>query len=235
MVYQWVKNKLNAFFSQACLLCGEFQASSTSLCNTCKQQLPRMVYCCPQCGIALPDTTSTRCGQCIKSPPPIDQTRCIFSYEPPISFLMQQLKLNQALYLADTLGKEMANYLSTQLTSPPELIIPVPLHIRRLHSRGYNQALELSRPISKELNIPINWQCCERIKNTQSQAQLAAKARKTNVKNAFIIKNLPEVKYVAIVDDTMTTGHTVWALAALLKQAGVQRVDAWICARAHLN
>jgi len=148
---------------------------------------------------------------------------------------MQQLKLNQALYLADTLGKEMANYLSNQLTSRPELIIPVPLHRRRLHSRGYNQALELSRPISKALNIPIDWQCCERIKNTQTQAQLTAKARKNNVKNAFAINNLPAVEYVAIVDDTMTTGHTVWALASQLKQAGVQRVDAWICARAHLN
>lgn len=112
----------------------------------------------------------------------------------------------------------------------PQCIIPVPLHKERLKKRGYNQALELARPISKHLHIPLLKQATERIKPTLPQTEVPLKKRPSNVKNAFAYPD-PLPSYVAVVDDVYTTGHTLRAFCAGLKAHGVERIDPWICAR----
>jgi len=115
----------------------------------------------------------------------------------------------------------------------PDVIIPVPLHVSRLRDRGYNQALELARPIANRLNIPIDYQSCVRIRETAAQADLPAKLRRSNVKGAFQIHKL-DAEYVAIIDDVMTTGYTVAELSRQARNAGVKKIDIWTCARASL-
>lgn len=113
----------------------------------------------------------------------------------------------------------------------PECIIPVPLHQQRLRERGFNQALELSRIISKQLNIPLNYSLCHRDKATPFQSGLSAKQRKQNLKNAFKVAKNHSYQHVAIFDDVVTTGTTVNELARQLKQSGVRTIEVWAIAR----
>ena len=123
-----------------------------------------------------------------------------------------------------------------QQDARPEVIIPVPLHTGRLRERGFNQALELARPVAARLRIPINIHACARTRGTAAQSDLPAAQRTKNVKGAFELREpLKEVHRVAIIDDVMTTGATVDELARVLIAAGVENVQVWVCARAVLN
>jgi len=137
--------------------------------------------------------------------------------------------------LANLLGDLMAEALEGRLSNAkhlPDFIIPVPLHASRLRERGYNQALELAKPIAKRFNLPLLSNGCVRNKATLPQSELPAEERFNNIKDGFTVQRNCAAKHVAIVDDVMTTGSTVNVLAKALKEAGVQTVDVWICARA---
>ena len=115
---------------------------------------------------------------------------------------------------------------------PPEYLIPVPLHRNRYRQRGFNQAIEIAQSLSRELAIPLNLNACVRLRDTPHQIDLSAKQRRKNMKHAFAARGLSTIRHVAIVDDVMTTGATASELAIALKNAGVDRVDVWVCARA---
>jgi ComF family protein len=130
------------------------------------------------------------------------------------------------------LGYLLSQHLSQQLTSKPECIIPVPLHPKRLRQRGYNQALELARPIARGLKIKLETQLCQRIRNTLPQTELSLRSRQANLRNAFQITPTVPYQHIAIVDDVVTTGHTVYELARIFKRAGVAQIEIWAVARA---
>ncbi len=111
----------------------------------------------------------------------------------------------------------------------------MPLHATRLRERGYNQALELARPISSRLDIPIDYQSCTRARATPAQSALSARERSANVKGAFQVSQPLTARHVAIIDDVMTTGHTADELARMLQKTGVERIDIWVCAVAPSN
>ncbi len=195
---------------------------------------------CYQCALPLhgSDTTAL-CGRCLKDPPSYDHTLSVFQYAHPIDHLIHDLKFNRKLAIARLLGELMAQQLKKRVRSIsaplPHLIIPVPLHAARLRERGYNQATELARPIARALNIPIDYQHCQRQRATAIQSDLPASERPRNVKGVFsVVKKLP-VRHVAIVDDVMTTGATVAEFAATLRNAGVEKIEVWVCARAALK
>jgi ComF family protein len=116
----------------------------------------------------------------------------------------------------------------------PDLIVPMPLHPRRLMERGYNQAREIAIPLTRHLKIPLD-QWVIRNKPTLPQSTLPASERERNIANAFSTTHSYQGMHVAILDDVMTTGHTVATLAALLKQHGATRVDIWCCARCDIH
>lgn len=120
---------------------------------------------------------------------------------------------------------------ATKNTPLPDIIVPMPLHTRRLRERGFNQAVELSRPISKHLNIPLCTDTCSRIKNTPAQATLPWKERQKNMRNAFACHRDLSGQKIAIVDDVMTTGSTLNELAQVLRNQGAIEVYGWIIAR----
>ncbi len=116
------------------------------------------------------------------------------------------------------------------LSPYPELIIPVPLHKKRLRERGFNQAIEIARPIAKHLKIQLDITHTQRHRYTQAQSDISADLRYKNIHRAFSVKGtLPE--NIAIVDDVMTTGHTVNEFARTLKSAGAEHIQVWCCAR----
>jgi ComF family protein len=112
----------------------------------------------------------------------------------------------------------------------PQALVPVPLHRGRLRQRGYDQALELARPLARAFGLPLQASLLRRVHATAAQSSLGAAARQANLQQAFAAAATP-LRHVALVDDVMTTGATLHAAAQALQRAGVARVDAWVCAR----
>jgi ComF family protein len=141
------------------------------------------------------------------------------------------LKFHRRLEAAPLLGALLAGAVMRSGEPLPELIVPVPMSHARLRQRGYNQALELARPVSRQLGIPLDWQSCRRARHTPAQTSLKARERRKNMRGAFVVqRGLPS--HVAILDDVITTGATATELALALKRSGVARVEVWACARA---
>ena len=216
-----------------CIICRLPSNRQLDLCKRCEQALPWLTKSCYRC--ALPLTTTTKhaiCGHCLQQQPTFDRCVALFYYQPPIDQLLNQLKFHHCLRNAHILGTLLAEkikhlYNHNEL---PQIIIPVPLHRKRLRQRGYNQALELARPIARHLYLPLEKWHCQRTRFTPAQTSLNAKQRYKNMRDAFNIKKL-QAKHVAIIDDVMTTGATVNALSRCLRQAGAERIDVWLCAR----
>jgi ComF family protein len=156
--------------------------------------------------------------------------------------MITQLKFSRRLSMAHGLGalfaSKIRDYGYTQYNLP-EVILPMPLHEKRLRKRGYNQAYELSYGLFKSipkqnvLSIQVNDRLCWRVKSTAAQSSLDKIARQKNIAGAFAIA--PEIahyKHVAIFDDVVTTGATVNALSLALKEASVEQVDVWCICRA---
>ena len=217
-----------------CLLCQHPANRYQDLCEPCKKDLPLLKNACVRCAIPLDAPTTANCGFCQQNPPPFDTAHALYSYEPPIGNLILALKFNQSLIHARVLGELMAEKIQSRWyqTKPlPTLIIPVPLHPKRLKERGFNQALEIARPIAKILQLPIKTAITRRIKHTDAQAALPAVARQNNIKNAFIVTGDLRGQHLAVIDDVMTTGHTMTEFCKTLKRNGAGAIDVWCCAR----
>jgi len=171
------------------------------------------------------------CGQCQKRPPAFQGALALYHYAPPIDYFLRTLKFNRDLGLAHLLGRQLAERV-VEAGWRPDVILPVPLHPARLRSRGFNQALELSRPAAKQFNLQPAIDTVDRVRNTPSQSTLPAGQRRKNLRGAFRIHHDFRDLSVAIVDDVMTTGSTVDALAAVLRRAGAREIRIWVIARA---
>ena len=215
-----------------CIFCDSLSHRKLDLCLACERDLPVLQNYCKRCAETLPEGQKI-CGSCLSDLSMQIETTALFNYSSPIDQLIINLKFRNNLIGARILGELLGNHLYDQYQNKikPEVIIPVPLHSIRLRERGYNQALELSRPISKKLNIPIDKFSIKRVKNTAAQAVLSAKERQQNIKQAFGIDENFKYDYVAIIDDVVTTGNTVNELCKVLCSAGVSRIDIWCCAK----
>lgn len=155
------------------------------------------------------------------------------SYEYPVDRLVAAAKFHRQLHAARTLGELLALYLDRARPGPPpEILVPVPLHRRRLAARGYNQAAEIARPVAALAGARIEARLCERTRATPEQSGLPAAARRRNLRNAFAARGRCDGARVAIVDDVVTTGSTAAALARALRDAGAAEVEVWAAARA---
>ncbi len=216
-----------------CLLCGGRGAQGQDLCAGCRADLPLNSCCCARCALPL-EHQAERCGICLKSEPPFVSAWAPFRYAHPLDLLESRFKFHRDLAAGRLLSELMIEAAAQQLTGPlPELLLCVPLHQDRLRERGYNQALELARPLAKSLAIPLDINALIRVRSTSAQTGLDAKARRRNLHDAFAINaNAPLRAHVAILDDVMTTGTTLRECARVLLRTGVKRVDVWALARA---
>ena len=219
-------------FTPSCVLCNSI-AGEISLCDACQYDLPKIHSSCYQCGLPFEEKIADiLCGQCQQSPPPIDYLISSLAYDYPVDYLVSQLKFNRNLAYAKILSKLLLETLQSQQDEQPELIIPVPLHKSRLRQRGFNQALEIARPIAKAFNIPMAKYAIKRAKQTKAQSLLNAAERKKNLHHSFSLTKPINAKHVVIIDDVVTTGATVFELADVLKKSGVEKVGVWAVARA---
>lgn len=224
-------------FSRFCYLCEQALAHTFPLCRDCLRQLPILADACEQCGRKT-YTIKSICGQCLKKPPPFSKMVACFTYQDPIKEMIHGYKFSQQLYWGPIFSQFLSHACKHRYKNDnwPEALLPLPLHHKRLKERGFNQSLEIAKMVSKRLACPLFTKAVERKKATVPQHQLPLKARQPNVNNAFDIPShihLP--KHIAILDDVVTTGATVTALASALKKAGTQRVDIWCIARTMLS
>lgn len=213
-----------------CLLCGAAGADDIDLCVACRLELPRNRACCRRCALPLANSVEV-CGECQRHLPPWDTAWAPFRYGWPLDRLESRYKFGADL----AAGRVLTTCWQREPLPPelPQLLIIVPLHRRRLRQRGYNQALELARPLARALALPLRHDVIKRVRATDAQTELDAVGRRRNVRGAFALNtdvSLPP--HVAILDDVMTTGATLGECARVLRRAGVQRVDVWALARA---
>ncbi|HEY0722141.1 MAG TPA: ComF family protein [Gammaproteobacteria bacterium] len=233
LLYNWLNNVQRWLYPPRCTLCGALGEGHYDLCRPCLNELPRNLSPCRQCGLPLEGSGAQLCGRCLKRVPPFDHAVIPLLYQSPLDRLILALKFHQGLAHARLLGQLLADAVEAS-ESRPQLIIPVPLHPKRLRERGYNQALEIARPAAKRLNIPISLDHVQRTRHTETQTRLKYRERHKNMRGVFeVARAVP--RDVAIVDDVVTSGSTVTALAKVLKQAGAERVDIWAVARAPLR
>lgn len=232
-MYNWLNIIQSFLLPPICLLCHGHGESQRDLCNPCLQSLPKNQNFCTYCAATFKQDIPTPilCRHCLTLQPAFDQAHVPFIYAENISYLIRKLKFNQRYSHARLLGILLADSLALTIDLP-ELIIPVPLHHSRYNKRGFNQAIEISRIVAKQLQIPLDLHSCKRHRATKHQTRLSVKQRYKNLNNAFSVKSPIKYRHVAIVDDVMTTGTTVNELAKVLKKTGVLRVDVWACARA---
>ncbi len=232
MVNIRLRNIQDWLFPGNCLLCAARRPAGQDLCPACAATLPRLEAACPRCAAPLGAPVSSACGACQQRAPLFDAAAAVFRYAAPVDRLIQDLKYHKRLALARLLGGYLADRIVAQDGVLPDVMVPVPLHVTRLRERGYNQSLELARVLAKRLSLPLEARTVLRVRATTSQTLLAPDARQRNVRDAFRAEADFSGRRVAIVDDVMTSGHTVNALARCLRRAGATGVVVWVVARA---
>lgn len=225
-----MKNKKAFLWSKNnhCNLC-QHPTSNKHICSACLADLPWLDTGCPRCALPYPTKSMQPCGNCLRDPKAFDQIIAACHYRFPIDQLISQLKYHQRPQLTPLLC-QLFTYRLQAVDTFPELLIPVPMHWRKLQHRGFNQAYLIAQYLSKQLNIPIAEQTLIKTRSTEQQRQLSRQQRQKNLRGSFSLhRTLP--KHVAVVDDVMTTGTTMHEIALLLKNHQVERVDGWVIAR----
>lgn len=213
-----------------CRICRLYHRNHYAICHACIDLLEPLGPACRSCAISLPQKTPLVCGACSVKPPALDRVFTAYRFTEPLRTLLHAFKYEAALYLASFLTQLILE--ATEDDDPTECLIPIPLHRKRLQTRGFNQAAILAQNLSTHTRKPCVLQGCSKILLTRPQAGLNAKQRRTNLLDAFQSDVLP-YRHITLVDDLYTTGATANAVAKILKeQAGIQRVDLWCCARA---
>ena len=212
-----------------CLLCGQSTAAGESFCIHCHQALPYITRACSICAAVIDEPGI--CGQCLSNRPYFDSSVSVFEFMEPISSCIYKFKYQHQFYLGKILSLELSKALLSKNARLPDLIIPVPLHKKRLRQRGFNQSAMIARHVSKKLKIPCKNSYLARHKFSVPQIELNAKQRQMAVNNAFSISHDHRYSHIALIDDVVTTTHTVNQAAKALKSGGTESVSVWSIAR----
>ena len=214
----------------SCILCGQTADLPVELCTPCKKSLLNRSKSCPRCGLEFSFEEKT-CSKCLIRPPVFDHCESVLGYTLEAGQLIRQLKYNQKTSVAHVMSYLMAEHLQAHLEVLPEVIIPMPIHRNRLYRRGFNQTMEIAKYLGLILDIPVDYKCCQRTKQIESQTGLGISERRNNVRGVFRMLREVNYKHVAILDDVVTTGATAEELTRVLKMSGVKNVEVWCCVR----
>lgn len=233
---RWKASVLDAAFPRACVLC---DTPGLDLCDACRAQgARRMAIACPRCAIPLSAGDAPRlCGRCLQREPAFDASIAAAAYEAPFDVLVRGLKYGARLAYAPLLAEMLHDRVGAHPVQRLEVdvLIPVPLSRDRMAARGFNQSIEIARPLAKRMKTELDSLSVLRIRDTPPQAALPFDARRKNIRGAFAVidsrRSRLEGLRVGVVDDVMTTGSTLDEMAATLKRAGVARVVNFVIAR----
>ncbi|OXC73002.1 Competence protein F, phosphoribosyltransferase domain protein [Caballeronia sordidicola] len=226
-----------------CALCGNL--SQKVLCAGCDEQYWNQTRTrCPVCALPVPvlaaasaasagakSSAHLPCRRCMAEPPHFDATIALADYHAPLDTLALDLKFHARLSTADEFARQLHAAFEGTNTEAPDVVAPVPLSPRRLRTRGYNQAWSIGKPLARRLGSFADATLIERTRDTAPQAKLDLDTRRKNVGNAFTVLREIRGQHVGIVDDVMTSGATLDALAFTLKAAGARRVTNFVALR----
>jgi ComF family protein len=231
-VYGVSKLLIHRLFPATCLLCLDpGQAPALDLCKGCEDDLPGNTSTCDICASPVAVAGAT-CDHCIERRPAFDRAFAPYRYEFPMVELIHRLKYGGQVAIGRILGTLLARRIVERQRPMVDALVPVPLHPSREVRRGYNQAGEIARFAGQILALPVADRIAMRVRATEEQAALPAIVRRVNVSGAFEVCAQSVPASVAIVDDVLTTGATVDALAQVLRRAGCRRIEVWAVARA---
>ncbi len=219
---------LDIFFPRWCIGCGR---EGGFICDSCRRALPRIVPpLCPRCG--RPQPSGILCSSCVSWQTKINGIRSPFRFDGVIRQAIHQLKYRNLRALAQPLAGLLQDYLATN-PLPVEVLVPVPLHQKRLRERGYNQSSLLAQQIGKLTRLPVVDDCLIRQRHTLAQARTSTiDERRSNVSGAFVCRDQRlRDKQVLLIDDVSTSGATLDACAAALKASGAISVWGLVMAR----
>jgi ComF family protein len=239
---------LRGLLPSSCALCGQVcdemrgeqhdESDDNMLCAGCAAQFfgnDAVIARCRCCANPLPEPDAgTLCGTCGTHPPAFDVTLVAADYAIPVDQLVLQLKFGHRLALATLFARLLRDAVLRQPGFVlPALLCPVPLGPRRLAERGYNQSLEIAKPLARNLGVALHPRLASRVRETVAQSSVAPEQRQQNIAGAFAIPDAALVRgrHVGIVDDVMTSGRTLNELAATLKRHGAARVSNLVFAR----
>ena len=217
---------LSVLYPRRCALCDEAIASEDMLCANCSVRIrPIGRDTCHKCGKELADVSRIYCYDCSRKLHSFDRGFAVFKYE-DIKESLYRFKYSGRAEYARFYAYAADRFIGRELRAiAPDAIIPVPIHKRRYAVRGYNQAYELARELSRYVGAPVRDDLIKRCKNTIPLKKLSEKERKNNLKKAFIIaSNDVKLKKILLIDDIYTTGATMDAIAGAFKEAGVSQV-----------
>jgi ComF family protein len=180
------------------------------------------------------DSHETTCGACLFLPPAFDATIAAVDYAAPLDHLVLQLKFSARLPLAPWFAQMLRDAVLARPGLPlPDLLCPVPLGASRLVERGFNQALEIARPLAAALGVSLHPTLAVRQLETRAQSGVSPYERAENIRGAFGVEDpgLVAGRHIGLVDDVMTSGHTLDELAATFKRFGAARVTNLVFAR----
>lgn len=232
---RWPKMLAHALLPSTCALCGGL--CEGAVCRPCHAQYVTPAPRCPRCANPLGAADARReCAACLARRPAFDATLAGADYLAPLDRLVLQLKFGGKLALAPWFAQVLRDsVLEHRGFLLPNVLCPVPLGPQRLVERGFNQALEMARPLARSLGIPLRERLAIRALDTPAQSGVAPDQRARNMRNAFIVApallSMVRGQHIGVVDDVMTSGHTLDELAATFKRFGAARVSNFVFAR----
>lgn len=196
---------------------------------------------CPSCGVPMPYDAGggaldiLKCVECLTHPPAFDGARAALVYDEISKPLILRFKHADQMHIGPVFTPWLLQA-GQEILAQSDLIVPVPLHRRRLWARRYNQSAILARSIGKAIGKSVCLDALVRTKATPPQEKLNRAARAKNVVNVFAVApahrvRVAQAKTIVLVDDVLTTGATVGACAKALKDAGAGAVYVLTIAR----
>lgn len=239
MIIEVLNDVSDIIFPPRCLGCADILHPHRGqlFCPACKEKVKFITgSLCPVCGTTFSDSpaASHLCGNCMENKTYFSCARAVVSYETIILDAIHQFKYGNNISVGARLASFMADFSFPDVDfTGYSLIIPVPLHIKRLRQRGFNQSLILARALAKKWQIPVNFSLLKRHKFTETQTGLHKAERNKNIKGAFEVgdKKIIAGKNVILVDDVYTTGATINECARILTKAGAKKVAVLTLAR----
>ncbi len=219
---------LDLLFPRWCVGCGR---EGDFICSACLKSLPRITPpLCPRCG--RPQLNAVTCPVCVGWQASIDGIRAPFRFDGAVRRAVHELKYNNLRAIAALLGRWLGDYLAAN-PLPTEVLVPVPLHHKRLRERGYNQSRLLALELAKLTGLPLVDDCLVRECHTPPQARTPnVDERRSNVADAFACRDCRlEDRAVLLIDDVATSGATLDACARVLKEAGASSVWGLVIAK----
>lgn len=237
-LFRSIQDCLDLLLPPACHLCGHLLSRglpATGFCAGCLAGIRPVVAACRRCNRPLAQFSARphTCESCLRQPPAFATVLSLGYHAGTLKTAIHGLKYRQRLHLAGPLGRLLAEQLAA--VSPADacdLVVPVPLHAERLRQRGYNQALEIARPVARRLGAPLDRHGLQRTRVTPAQQGLSLKARRNNLRNAFQFAGNLDHQRVLLIDDVMTSGATVRGCSEALRQAGALEVRVAVVGRA---